>query len=98
MKKVIPLKRPDLFIVARLFDRLWRENEPMLKTHLQQATGINYDIFIRYLNWMLERDLVKIENSPTGHELIKLTQKGWEAYRQLIQWINEFVNNQKIRK
>ncbi len=86
-----PPERPDLYVVARLLERLWREDTPMLKTRLQVAANVNYDVFSRYLSWMLDRGLVALENSPDGHERIALTPKGHEAYRRLVQWINEVV-------
>lgn len=84
--------RPDLYVVARLLERLWREDAPMLKTRLQVAANVNYDVFIRYIEWMRARGLVNLENSPDGHERVVLTSKGHEAYRKLVQWINEIVH------
>jgi len=84
--------RPDLYVVARILERLWREEQPMLKTRLQGASRVNYDVFRRYLTWMTERGLVALENSPDSHERIALTPKGFEAYRKLVQWINEVIH------
>ena len=83
--------RPDLYVVARILEKLWREDGPMLKTRLQVAANVNYDIFTRYLSWMLARDLVVLEGSPDGHERVALSPKGYEAYRKLVQWINAVV-------
>ncbi len=84
-------ERPDLYVVARILERLWREAAPMLKTRLQVAANVNYDVFSRYLGWMQSRGLVALENSADGHERVALTSKGREAYRTLVQWINEVV-------
>ena len=86
------LDRPDLYVVARLLERLWREEAPMLKTRLQVAANVNYDVFSRYLNWILSRGLASIENTADGHDRIALTPKGHEAYRRLVQWVNEVVH------
>ncbi len=86
-----PEWRPDLYVVSRFLEHLWRHEGPMLKTRLQVATNVNYDVFTRYLTWMLARSLVVLENSPDGHERVALTPKGYEAYRKLVQWINEVV-------
>jgi len=83
--------RPDLYVLARLLERLWREDEPMLKTRLQVAANVNYDVFLRYLEWMCARGLAALENSADGHERVALTPRGREAYRKLVQWINEVV-------
>lgn len=82
---------PDLYVVARLLERLWREDEPMLKTRLQVAANVNYDVFTRYLEWLCARGLAGLETSDDGHERVALTPKGREAYRKLVQWINEVV-------
>ena len=87
-----PPERPDLYVVARLLERLWRENGPMVKTRLQVAANVNYDVFWKYLTWMLAKGLVSLENSPPDHERVVLTPKGFEAYRKLVQWINEVVH------
>ena len=88
-----PEWRPDLYVVARLLERLWREDAPMLKTRLQVGANVNYDVFTRYLSWLLARSLVVLENSPDGHERVALTPKGYESYRKLVQWINELVGS-----
>ena len=84
--------RPDLYVVARLLERLWREDSPMVKTRLQVAANVNYDVFVRYLEWMVGRGLVSLENASDGHERVVLTPKGREAYRKLVQWIHEVVH------
>ncbi len=64
----------------------------MLKTHLQVAANVNYDVFARYLAWMQARGLVELQQSADGHERVVLTLRGREAYRKLVQWINEVVH------
>jgi len=90
-----PTDHPDLYVVARILERLWREGEPMLKTRLQVAANVNYDIFTKHLGWLLSHGLVSIQNSPDGHERVSLSRKGYEAYQRLVEWINEFVRSQK---
>ena len=85
------LDRPDLYVVARLLERLWRADAPMVKTRLQVAANINYDMFSRYLDWMIAKGLVGLEQNPDGHERVVLRPKGEEAYRKLVQWVNEIV-------
>jgi predicted transcriptional regulator len=90
------LERPDLYVVARILERLWRENRPMVKTRLQVAANVNYDVFSRYLNWMRTKGLVVVEGNPDGHEQVALTAKGAEAYRKLVQWIYEVVHGRTL--
>ena len=86
------MDKPDLYVVARMLERLWREEEPMIKTHLQLASRVNYDLFSKYLAWMVDRDLVELVASEDGHERVQLTAKGEESYRKLVQWINEVIH------
>jgi predicted transcriptional regulator len=88
------LDRPDLYVVARMLDRLWRESEPMLKTRLQTAIGTNYDVFSRYLDWMCERGLTTLVEE-NGHQKVELTEEGRESYLKLVRWINETVHGKK---
>ena len=85
------MDRPDLYVVARILERLWHEPTPMLKTRLQTAVGTNYDVFSRYLDWMCERGLTVLVEED-GHEKVELTKEGRESYRKLVQWINETVH------
>lgn len=85
------LERPDLYVLARLLERLWLADGPMVKTRLQVAANVNYDVFSRYLSWMLAKGLVALENNSDGHERVVLLLKGAEAYRKLVQWVNEIV-------
>jgi len=89
--KVTAMDRPDLYVVARILERLWREQNPVVRTRLQQSARVNYDLFMRYLAWMEQKGLVTHNNSPDGHERIVLTPEGEEAYRRIVQWINEVV-------
>jgi len=86
------MDRPDLYIVARILERLWREEQPMLRTRLQTASNVNYDVFRRYASWMVDRGLIVVELSNDGHDRIRLTPKGDEAYKKLVQWINEVIH------
>lgn len=88
------MDRPDLYVVARILERLWREPSPMLKTRLQTAIGTNYDVFIRYLDWMTEKGLVALMEED-GHQKVMLTEEGRESYRKLVQWINEIVHGRR---
>lgn len=83
--------KPDLYVVARILEALWRHEGPIAKTRLQVASNLNYDIFTRYLDWMISKGLVRAEHEPDGHERFQLTQEGQEAYRRVVQWVNDVV-------
>ncbi|MGD0817755.1 MAG: winged helix-turn-helix domain-containing protein [Methanomassiliicoccales archaeon] len=84
--------RPDLYVVARILECLWRAHGPILRTRLQIAANVNYDVFSRYIDWMSQKGLVTYDKCSNGHDGVKLTSKGEEAYRKLVQWINEVIN------
>ncbi|HOO03999.1 MAG TPA: winged helix-turn-helix domain-containing protein [Methanomassiliicoccales archaeon] len=88
------MERPDLYVVARVLERLWREPSPILRTRLQVAVGTNYDVFSRYLDWMTERGLTALIEED-GHQKVVLTDGGREAYRRLVVWINEVVHGRR---
>jgi predicted transcriptional regulator len=90
------MDRPDLYVVSRLLERLWREGCPMIRTRLQVAAGLNYDVFTKYLEWMLSKNLVSMVPGDDGHERVLLTEKGMESYAKLVRWINEFVRGVHI--
>lgn len=97
MARPPPQDRPDLYVVARLLEGLWRAEAPMVKTRLQVAANVNYDMFSRYLGWMEGHGLVSLENASDGHERVALTPKGQEAYRKLVEWIHEVVQGSVTR-
>jgi predicted transcriptional regulator len=83
------LERPDIYVLSRFLERLWLKNQPMKKTKLQMAVGLNYSQFMKYLDWMLERGLVAKVEGDDGHEYIKITPEGYEAYKKLVAIIKE---------
>lgn len=83
------IERPDIYVLSRFLERLWLKNQPMKKTKLQMAVGLNYTQFIKYLNWMLERGLVEKIPGEGRHEYIKITPKGYQAYQKLVAILKE---------
>ena len=86
------MDRPDFYVLARILERLWREDGPMLKTRLQVATNLNYDILMKYLAWMSARGFVSFE-SNSNHEVVALTPKGREAYSNLVRTMSEVLHS-----
>jgi|SRR5882672_719020 len=93
MKPTADPLRPDLFVVARILERLLREGEPMLRTHLQVASNLNYGNCVRYVEWLRQRALVEVVAGDGEAERVALTRKGREAYAQLSYWISEFIES-----
>lgn len=80
--------KPDLYVIARILERLWRERESIIKTRLQTGARLNYDVFVKYLDWMVKKGLVQVEHKE-GHEYLTLTKEGFEAYKRLVGWIRD---------
>lgn len=95
MADVAPPDRPDLYVVARMLEKLWRAGEPMVKTRLQVAANVNYDVFSRYLAWLESRGLVALVGGHSERERVAITEKGRAAYRRLVEWIDEFVRSRR---
>jgi predicted transcriptional regulator len=90
------LLKPDLYVVARFLDVLWWvDSVGMKKTPLQMSVGLNYQTFLKYLDWLEKHDLVKI-TSEDGNERIKLSAKGIDAHKRLVEWIKETMKGLKI--
>jgi len=95
MEKERSLEKPDLYVVARFVEALYRKG-PMKKTNLQMSTGLNYGAFSKYLQWFIEHGLAEIVGSEDDGERVRLTSKGVECHRRLVSWIRETMENLKL--
>ena len=55
------------------------------------ASNLNYDIYSKYLNWMIKKDLLMVEKISKRNIRVKITQKGLETYDMMVEWIKENV-------
>jgi predicted transcriptional regulator len=90
------MEKPDLYVVARFLERLWKEGREFKKTELQMAVGLNYTIYIKYLKWLEKKELIKLVKLDSKHEKISITPKGIEAYRSLVEWIRVTIGEDKF--
>lgn len=90
------LERPDLYVVARFLERLWRDERPHRKTDLQMAVRLNYNVYKKYLDWMLEKGLIQVSVERDGGERIAITPKGLSTYRTLVEWIKDTVGEEHL--
>ena len=90
------LGRPDLYVVARFLERLWRVRRPHGKTELQMAVRLNYSVYQRYLDWMDEKGLVRLETGADGSATVEATPKGLATYGTLVAWIRETVGEDHL--
>jgi predicted transcriptional regulator len=90
------LEKPDLYVVARFLDIMYRNGPALKKTNIQMLLGINYGRFIEYLDWLLKRQLVAEVVDEKEGERIVLTPKGIDAYNTVVEWIKEMLDGVKI--
>lgn len=90
------MERPDLYVVARFLDVMFKNGSGMKKTNIQMLMGVNYPRFMQYLEWLLQHDLVSASTDEEEVERIKLTPKGIDAYHRFVDWMNETFSGVKI--
>jgi predicted transcriptional regulator len=90
------LEKPDLYVVARFLDVMFKNGSGMKKTNIQMLLGVNYPRFMEYLEWLLQHDLVAESPDDEGVESIKLTPKGINSYHRFVDWMNDTFNGVKI--
>lgn len=78
------MNKPDIYVISRFLEKLWLNNSKFKVTQLQMATGLNYNVFTKYLNWLEERNLVIIEDKDKPHRTVKITKKGIDIYKSLV--------------
>jgi len=83
------LEKPDLYVVARFLDIMYRNGSAMKKTNIQMLLGLNYPRFIEYLDWLSKHNLVAGSLDEEKAERIALTPRGIDSYHKLVDWIKE---------
>lgn len=85
-----PAGRPDLHIVARFLDRL-AEPGPWTRSTLQRGVRLNYDLFRKYLDLLVERGWVKASRAKGSgakeKETFGLTPAGHKLRSDLVAWL-----------
>lgn len=83
--------RPNPYIVARFFARLRTARGGRLKkTQLQMATGLKWPDFAKYLDRLVERGLLTMEEE-SEETFVRATEKGWGIYYSLLQILAELA-------
>jgi predicted transcriptional regulator len=83
--------KPDIYIIARILEKLWLKGGSCRKSELQMASNLNFDIYSRYLSWMVEKELLEIEKLAERNIRVKIKQKGLKTYDIMVEWIKENV-------
>jgi Mn-dependent DtxR family transcriptional regulator len=86
-----PNSKPDLYVVARIISVL-KEKGRIKRTELATLTGVAYDRLSKYVEWMNQEGLLKID--PEGN--VTLTEHGLETYNNLVKWILRYVGKLKF--
>jgi predicted transcriptional regulator len=84
--------KPDLYVIARIIKTLMEEG-PLNKTKLATYSGLAYDKFITYLDWMSSKEFVAEENG-----LIIVLDEGIRTYQRLVEWILKYVGKLKFSR
>jgi predicted transcriptional regulator len=91
------LEKPDLYVVARFLDIMYKNGgSGMKKTNIQMLLGVNYPRFVEYLEWLQQHGLVAEKTDEDKTERIILTPKGIDSYHRLVDWIKETLEGVKI--
>ena len=80
----------SLEVIFRILNELYVHGK-LKKTHLYMLSRLNYSNFQRYLNYLIEKNLVKIvKNSDC--EYVELTSKGFEVVEKIINEIRKTLS------
>lgn len=91
------MEKPDLYVVARFLDIMYKNGPAMKKTNIQMLLGLNYPRFMEYLDWLLKHNLVaETLDDESKVEKIMITPKGYDSYHRLVDWIKETLDGVKI--
>lgn len=86
-----PNSKPDLYVVARIISVL-KEKGRIKRTELATLTGVAYDRLSKYVEWMNQEGLLKIDTEGN----VALTEHGIETYNNLVKWILRYVGKLKF--
>jgi predicted transcriptional regulator len=88
-----PISKPDLYVLARII-KVLKEQKELNRTNLATHTGLSYDRFVKYLEWMSSKGFVELNSSGE----VTLTTLGVETYDRLVNWILKYVGKVRFPK
>jgi predicted transcriptional regulator len=86
-----PNSKPDLYVVARIINVL-KDRGSTKRTELACVTGVAYDRLSKYVDWMSQEGVLKVDEEGN----VALTEKGLETYNNLVKWILRYVGKLKF--
>jgi len=87
------LWKPDLYVLSRILEALCADG-PTGRTKLCMKSGLNYNVFRRYLAWMQVRGLATLGPEGSEPQEVTLTQAGNEARESL----NKLLSGMSLKK
>ena len=93
---ILALEKPDLYIVARFLEIMYRNGSKMKKTNIQMLLGIRYPRFMEYFEWLLQHAFVEESLDEEDAKILILTPKGIDSSRKLVDLIKETFDVAKI--
>jgi len=84
--------KPDLYVVSRFLEALWMRQKNYKKTNLQMAVKLNYDVYLKYFNWLDKKGLI-MTYTEDEHQYVKITAKGVKVYDTIVVWIKEIIGD-----
>ncbi len=60
------------------------------------SVRLNYQTFLKYLEWLENHGLVKVIKDDDGNDRILLSEKGIESHKRLVEWIKETMKDLKL--
>jgi predicted transcriptional regulator len=88
-----PPQKLDLYVIARIIIVL-KEKGSINRTNLATFSGLAYDKLARYISWMNDKELVY--SDAEGN--VSLTEKGFQSYEELVDWIMRYVGKVRFPK
>ena len=89
------MDRPDIYVLARFLEALWIKGLGRMKrTELQMAVQLNYNIYTKYLEFLVAKGLVS-ETEEGGERIVKITQRGVEAFKTLVDLMSQVFESKK---
>ena len=88
-----PISKPDLYVLARII-KILKERKRLNRTSLATYTGLSYDRLVKYLDWMSEKEFIKLDSNDE----VLLTKLGIETYDRLVNWILHYVGKVRFPK
>lgn len=88
--------RPDVYVIARILERLWLKGPGYGRTNLQNAARLNTRAFTKYIAWLEAKGYVAKTTDADGHDRFAITANGIEVLRSLAKWIDGTIGQGRL--